>query len=362
MRTNSYKQLRSRLVNMAKKDRRPILGHFELTARCNLDCKMCYVHTQDNAEALKRELTTEQWKNIFDEAYDAGMIYASLSGGECLIRKDFKDLYLYLWNKKIYVTVLTNGTMLNDDYVEFFKTYPPDVIQISLYGSNEDAYLNVTGHKGFEKALYAISSLNSSNIDVRVAITPSKYMREDFVNIVRLCKDNGFYFLNTDILLIENRDDSSKDDYFLTHDEIVALSIERYELFKKASPVIDAPLPGGTLSNAPERGLKCNAGTCLATVTWDGMMYPCYNAMVGGTSLLEYSYSDAWEIVSKAASEVALGVECAGCAYNETCPKCPSIRLKDYTSGHCKPSMCELTHRLVSAGVKKIVKVESNCD
>ena len=80
----------------------------------------------------------KKWKRIFDEACACEMQYATLSGGECLVRKDFKELYLHLWNKQIMITVMTNGTLLNDEYVEFFKTYQPDMIQISLYGSNED--------------------------------------------------------------------------------------------------------------------------------------------------------------------------------------------------------------------------------
>ena len=70
-----------------------------------------------------RELTTEQWKRIFDEAYDAGMMFATLTGGECLLREDFRELYLHLWNKRVMVTVLTNGYLINDDYVAFFEKY-----------------------------------------------------------------------------------------------------------------------------------------------------------------------------------------------------------------------------------------------
>lgn len=354
MRSAAYKQMRERLVNAAKTQKKPILGHFELTARCNLDCKMCYVHTQDNAAALRRELSTEQWKKIFDEAVENEMLYASLSGGECLIRKDFKELYLHLWNKQVMITVMSNGTLINDDYVDFFKTYKPDMIQISLYGSSEDGYLQLAGHTGFEKAIAAISALQEAGIDVRVAITPSKYMTDDYINTIRLCKEKGFYLMLNDMALVPNRENPEKDDYYLSEDEIFSLRKQRAELDHTLVPVENTPEPFGPMNEILPNGLTCNAGNCLATVTWDGKMYPCLNAMVGGYSLLEMSYAEAWAKTKEAASQVVQGIECAGCAYEKTCPKCPFLRLKGLHSGHCNTDVCEMTRKLVAAGIKML--------
>lgn len=358
MRDPIYRQMREEFKKAAIESKTPVMGHFELTARCNLDCKMCYVHNQNNAECLKRELTTEQWKRIFDEAFECQLLYASLTGGECLLRKDFKELYLHLWNKNVFVTVLTNGTLINEDYVDFFKTYPPDMIQISLYGSSEDAYLRVTGHKGFEKTISAIENLSKAGIDVRVAVSPSKYMYDDFINICKLCKEKKFYTVNNDIFVLPNRDDAAKEDHYLNEEEIIFLSVQRAELRGPLTPCENPPMPCGNMSGAPIKGLNCNAGNCLANITWDGKMYPCISAMTGGFSLLEMSYAEAWKKTVQAASEVVHGAECVGCPYDKTCPKCPAFRLKDLHSGHCNPSTCELTRKLVAAGVKKLVPVE----
>lgn len=357
MKNRAYNEMRKRFVAAAKAQRKPILGHFELTSRCNLDCKMCYVHTLDHAAALRTELSTEQWKRIFDEAYDCEMLYATLSGGECLIRKDFKDLYLHLWNKKVMITVMTNGTMLNDEYVEFFKTYAPEMIQISLYGSNEEGYLQLAGHKGFEKATAAVEALMAAGIDVRIAVTPSRYMTDDFIRTLKLCRERGYDVSLTDITLVPNRENPEKDDYFLTDEETFELMKQRAEVFGYLRPVESAPEICGPMTEAPEVGLKCNAGNCLATITAEGRMYPCANAMVGdGPSLLEMSYAEAWEKTKAAADAVAQAAECVGCAYDKTCPKCPFYRLKDLQSGHCRPEVCQLTRKLVLAGVKPLVK------
>ena len=279
-----------------------------------------------------------------------------------MIRRDFKELYLHLWNKKIYVSVLTNGTLINEEYVQFFKTYPPDMIQISLYGSCEEAYVNVTGHKGFQKAFRAISMLKDAGIDVRVAVTPSKYLMNDYIPILNLCRSNKFIVVNGDIALLCNRDNPEKIDYFLTLDEIVDLSIKRAELYGQRVKCNEAPEPGGNLFASPAKGLFCNGGNSLATVTYDGRMYPCINAMVGGVSLLDNNYKEAWEQTVLAASQIISGRECVGCVYDNTCAKCPSMRLKDFNSGSCNPEMCKLTRALVANGVKKILKDEPDCE
>ena len=358
MRSRAYEQMRKRLVNAAKAKRIPILGHFELTARCNLDCKMCYVHTQNNELALKNELSTEQWIRIFDEAYEAGMLYATLSGGECLIRKDFRELYLHLWNKQVMITVMTNGTLLNEEYVQFFKTYKPEMVQISIYGSNEEGYINLAGHKGFEKAVTAAKKLMEADIDVRMVVTPNKYMLDDYLNILKTCKELGLPLSAGDILLSPNRDDPTKDDYFLTQEETLLLMKQRAEFMGKKPVPAEAPAPCGPMDQAPGKGLSCNAGNCLFTILWNGRMHPCTNAIVGeGASVLEMSIAEAWEKTKAAADGIAQAVECIGCAYEKICSKCPQYMLKDMHSGHCNPNMCEMSRNLVAAGIKKLGQV-----
>ena len=73
----------------------PLWGAFELTSRCPLDCKMCYVHKKENdCEAKSLEKSTEWWINLTEEAKNAGMFMLLLTGGEPLLRKDFEEIYL----------------------------------------------------------------------------------------------------------------------------------------------------------------------------------------------------------------------------------------------------------------------------
>ena len=362
MRSITYKQYAKELALTAKEKRMPIGAQYELTACCNLDCKMCYVHNADSNALHARELSTETWKRIFDEAYEMGLLFATLTGGECLLRKDFRELYLHLWNKRVNITIFTNGILIDDSYVEFFKMYPPRKIRISLYGSSEAAYHNVTGHEGFRKAISAYQRLLNAKIPVGVSITPSSYMKDDFMNIRHFCKDSGIKCPPANFYLAKNRDNPDKDDYFLTIDEIVLLaSEETVQRGKVLIPVENPPDPCGNCAVATEK-LRCGAGRIGAFVSWDGTMHPCASMHEGTASLLKMSYAEAWEETKALVDRALWGSECVGCPYDSVCPQCPARRLNGVFSGHCNPSVCELAKRLVAAGVKKLDQLPEPCD
>lgn len=79
----TWGKLGDKLLKQANQMRIPIGGQFELTSRCNLKCKMCYVSCPSNDKnALSREHSADEWIKIAKEARDAGMLYLLLTGGE----------------------------------------------------------------------------------------------------------------------------------------------------------------------------------------------------------------------------------------------------------------------------------------
>ena len=95
MDTLSYTDFFAQFTDKAYKDDCPIVGSFELTPLCNFNCKMCYVHPQDNF--VKNEiLTGNQWINLMKDAINRGMLNAMLTGGEVMIHPDFWEIYMYL--------------------------------------------------------------------------------------------------------------------------------------------------------------------------------------------------------------------------------------------------------------------------
>ena len=98
----------------------PLSGVFELTARCNFNCNMCYVHLQEEQIAgIGRELTNEEWLEIARQARDAGMLYLTLTGGEVFARPGFKELYIELSKMGFLIHILSNGYLIDENVMEW---------------------------------------------------------------------------------------------------------------------------------------------------------------------------------------------------------------------------------------------------
>ena len=76
----------------------PLGGNFELTPRCNMNCKMCYIRMSEQEMAhIGRERTVDEWLDIAKQAKDAGMLFLMLTGGEIDgaedVKKSFPDFF-----------------------------------------------------------------------------------------------------------------------------------------------------------------------------------------------------------------------------------------------------------------------------
>ena len=159
------------LQNKAWETGTPFHGHFELTPLCNLDCKMCYVHLRNDQMMGKQLLSPETWIDLIRQSCDAGMVNATLSGGECFTYPWFDEVFLFLKSKGIITTILTNGVLLDQQRIDFFKIHMPHQIQISLYGSTEDAYERVTGRRLFSTVFSNIKMAMDAKLPIKIAIT-----------------------------------------------------------------------------------------------------------------------------------------------------------------------------------------------
>lgn len=349
---NTYKQLKNELLENARAHRIPIDVMFELTARCNLNCKMCYIHDLDHVKARENELSTEQWKRIFDDAYEGGMLYAALSGGECLLRNDFKELYLYLYQRGIHIRVNTNASLLTDDFVQFFRTYKPEVIQISLYGTNDEEYSLATGVSVFEKVAHAINALRESKINYKIAITPSLESKTFFKRIIDYCIEHQ-YPVQISQLFLSPRDEKNSAGNQLKIDEICEYLVYYSDAKgRKLKPIsVDSlPQPGTCGEHLAEK-VHCTAAQNRAHVDWKGIMHPCVAMPTVGRNLLEIDFQKAWSEICDEMDQISYPSECSNCVYKQVCKPCYAGRCVNGNWSECNRFTCELVRKKVSLGL-----------
>lgn len=320
---NGYISLKARYSDI------PVSGVFELTPLCNLDCKMCYVHlTANQIGGSEKLLSVQNWQEIMRQAVDAGMMYATLTGGECLTYPGFREIYLYLASMGIQTDILTNGRLLTEDMVAFFAQYPPGVIQVSVYGSDEDAYEQVTGHRAFHEVMQGIERAKAAGLNVTLAITPNRYMQKDVQALLDLVHAQGLYYVIGDSTLkARNETDRVFSEYVVEIERYMALKRMEHEyLFRSEVSQPASFVPRYVPKNRhPLRGLPCGGAHNCFHVNWKGMLCPCtgYSELIH-CNIRSIGFEKAWEHIREEMTAYSPPVECATCSFQSVCTTCPA--------------------------------------
>ena len=158
------------LWDKLRSKRIPFSFDIEITARCNCNCRHCYigVPAQDR-QAKAAELAADQIDDIAAQAVSLGAIWCLISGGEPLLRPDFEDIYLRLKRRGLLVSVFTNATLISAAHIALFKKYPPRDIEVTVYGVTRTTYERVTQTPGsFDRFERGLDLLLQSGVKARL--------------------------------------------------------------------------------------------------------------------------------------------------------------------------------------------------
>ncbi len=335
---------------MYRKAHKPELGVFELTPLCNLDCKMCYVHLTTKQMQGKELLSGRQWISWMEQAVNLGMLHAQLTGGEAMMHPDFDEIYLYLYEKGIQTTVMTNGLLLTKERIKFFINHPPSSIQITMYGGTEEGYLRVTGHRCLAKVQSNVILAKAIGCRIVLSITPSKFLgKEDALAIQKFARDNEIHLIvNND--LNEPRGDTGRNlsqfDLKLTE----YLKIHKALNTHREEPVPMESLPLPSTQGKPRQGILCSAGHAMFCIDWQGNMKGCFD-LKEAYRLEENNFVSVWDKLGDIANSYPVPAECQNCAYQKVCNLCPAIHMQNAPKGHADPYICDRTRSLMAEGL-----------
>ncbi|HWA15000.1 MAG TPA: pyrroloquinoline quinone biosynthesis protein PqqE, partial [Gemmatimonadales bacterium] len=115
----------------------------ELTYRCPLHCPYCSNPLRMTQAAA--ELGTDDWKRVFTEARDLGVLQLGLSGGEPLARKDLEELVAHARSEGMYTTLVTSALGLTRARAEKLKAAGIDHVQISFQDTDIENAERIAG-------------------------------------------------------------------------------------------------------------------------------------------------------------------------------------------------------------------------
>jgi MoaA/NifB/PqqE/SkfB family radical SAM enzyme len=124
----------------------------ELTYRCNLACRFCYLRAGGRLNSGGAELSARQVKKIVARFPRGTDFY--LSGGEPLLRDDLPEIAAFIRRRGSRFGVNTNGTLLTGAVARRLAALSPEYVIFSLHGP-EKLHDALCGAKGAWRSLVA---------------------------------------------------------------------------------------------------------------------------------------------------------------------------------------------------------------
>ncbi len=262
-----------------------------VTEGCNLKCLTCSYR-----EPLPGELTLIEIKDLAKQLSDFGLKHIVYSGGEPLLRRDFRDICDIFSQKGVKQSLLTNGLLLEkrfDDINEYFSE-----IIVSIDGAKAETHNIIRGLNSFDQIMKGVQKDVSSkrNVSIRTVLQKNNFRElQAMIDMARSAGANRISFLAADVA----SEAFGRDIHGTTADEPgISLSEDEVNEFREIiNLVIKDYSPdffSGFISESPQKLMKladyygairgmndfpvnlCNAPMVSAVITSTGNIHPCY--------------------------------------------------------------------------------------
>ena len=326
----------------------PIAGNFELTSKCNFNCRMCYVHDQNNVD----ELSAAEWVELGRQARDQGMVFLLLTGGEPFIRPDFKEIYTGLSELGLLITINTNGSLIDDKMLEFLVSRPPLRMNISLYACDDKVYTELCGRAACQTVKQNIRKLREAGITVKLNASITPYNATEIEEIFSFAQSLDIPVQATTYMFppvrINGCQFGDAPARFTPEDaaQYLLKCKEEYLDEEYLAKAAEGVLPDEELCYSEEgENMRSRAGKTAFWVTWDGRMLPCGMFPGAGSSIRKVGFAQAWEETRTFVQTIRLPKECAACPKKNRCAACAAACIAESgDSTVCPEYVCRLTH------------------
>lgn len=357
--------IRKYLMQKAARNRIPLSGTFELTPRCNMNCKMCYIRMSwEEMQARGREFTAKEWIELGKKCVEQGMLLLLLTGGEPFLRPDFKEIYTELKKLGLIISINTNGTLIDEETVAWLKQDPPARMNITIYGGGNETYKHLCGHPyGYDAATKAVDMLVEAGINVNINASFTKYNMEDMEAIIDFAKERGLRVSSATYMFPPVRSAKEgvvNEEVRFTPEEsaIARFRSMKYQTSEEELAQMAEAYRRGNLEfdsacddcdRIPSEKMGCMAGRSAFWITWDGRMTPCGMMNEPVARPFEEGFEAAWKQIVEETDRILLPAACRDCKARKVCQVCGALAIAE---GHGDSTrtpeyLCQCTKRYI---------------
>ena len=240
--------------------------HIDLTNSCTEKCVHCYIPRCEGV-FLDTSLATK----VLSEFNALQGLTVLISGGECLLHPDFRNICLYCRELGLNIIIFSNLTLCNSECVKFFSEIEPQFINVSLYSMEADVHDKITGVSGsWNKTMKAILLCHDMGLDIRIATPLLRENKESFSALIDFTRKYNIHLIPTYDIVARTNHDSANLNWCCSAQELRHVLNNHKELFYGGWNDFD-PLPGDKV---------CGIGETRICLSANGYYYPC-DAMHG---------------------------------------------------------------------------------
>lgn len=352
------------LIQRAANKRQPINGSFELLPLCNMNCDMCYVRlSRAEMEQQGRLRTAEEWIGLARQMQRAGVLFLLLTGGEPLLFPDFRKLYLELKQMGMILTINTNGTLIDEDWAQFFGKNKPRRINITLYGADENAYQTLCHYPGgYAKTLRGMKLLMEQGVDVKINGSVTKRNLADTEAIYKIARELELPIHMDTYMLpgLHERDKPYAEQSRLNPKEAAEAYVQtlKFELAPDVFPQYAQQMLAVAKQDAAApytNHMTCLAGNCSFTINWQGEMRPCVSLPSPSAPVFETGFDAAWKTIVEETDRITLSPRCSQCSLRQVCQTCAACALLEGGAYDAAPDyMCQYTRHTLECLEKEL--------
>lgn len=297
---------------------------WHLSEACNLKCLHCYQENHTPVQLKYDDLIKilKQYRELLDKLKTTGHI--NLTGGEPLCSPYFfKILDEFKKDSNKYsFSILTNGTLITEEYAEKIKSYNPEYVQVSLEGGKRmNDYIR--GKGVYKKVAQAIKILKKHGIYVSLSFTATKLNYKEFPKVVKFAEKYGVDTIWSDRFIPLSKDNDN--DFMMnleeTNEYLKIMEEERQKLKRKHSKTTVAMYRALQFQMTNDYPYVCTAGKTLLTVMENGDLVPCRRMPIFVGNLLEENMYDLYKKsqIIKDLQKDTTPTECRSCEHSKLC-------------------------------------------
>ena len=238
----------------------PKILQLHINTQGNFNCEYCYINNR-NVETL----SLSEIFDLIDQAKKLGIKFIDLLGGEPFMHPNFLEIIQYIYKKGVYVTIFTNGSFLNIEFLHNLKPFKNFLTLVVKYDHKKSYSKQTNTRNLFKKIKKNIKKYTDEGFKV---ITFTVVTQKNINHINDIIKESiGLGALPMFERYMPVKDSKTNHLLEIKKEEWADVLDQVYELYKPYRAVIKglAFLKGGV----------CSCYQNSICVTADGYILPC---------------------------------------------------------------------------------------